>query len=97
MIFVKNIFQLDSISSSKTTSGNSNSSSSSTKLRKETLFIYFELKKLNKLSIIPSFSQKPEKDQNLEPVPTSHPPGLPADLPEKHLQRHNPDSSVCVL
>ena len=52
MIFVKNSFQLDSISSSisssKATSGNSNSSSSSTKLRKETVFIYFELKKLVK-------------------------------------------------
>ena len=50
MIFVKNSFQLDSSSiiSSKATSGNSNSSSSSTKLRKETVFIYFELKKLVK-------------------------------------------------
>ena len=50
MIFVKNSFQLDrcSIISSKATSGNSNSSSSSTKLRKETVFIYFELKKLVK-------------------------------------------------
>jgi hypothetical protein len=50
MIFVKNSFQLDSssISSSKATSGNSNNSSSSTKLRKETVFIYFELKKLVK-------------------------------------------------
>ena len=69
MIFVKNIFQLDSISSSKTTSGNSNSSSSSTKLRKETLFIYFELKKLNKLSIIQVLvkSQKKTKTWNQSP------------------------------
>jgi hypothetical protein len=76
MNFVRRSFQLDktsnisrSSSSSSSKVSFSNSSSCSTKLRNETVFIYFELKKLNKLSQIQVLvkSQKKTKTWNQSP------------------------------
>ena len=71
MSYVKSSFQLDKTSSSSSSKvSSSNSSSSSSKLRKETVFIFFELKKLNKLSHIQVLvkSQKKTKTWNQYPI-----------------------------